>query len=137
MKFFISGEVDVLIQDAWRSVARRVEDQLNERCQGQSYGEAIEKIAIIPIILRPEWQAGRTERRLIQHKQGAADYRTFIDFKKFRAGNDIVRELLLLKNIVEAISDITRKLGKAVAGEALVNDVMMASGYTREQIERA
>jgi hypothetical protein len=110
---------------------------LNEFFADREYGPALKKIAVIPIILRPEWQAGHQERRLFQRKQGAADYRTWIDFEKMRTGPDELRERLLLKNIVEAVADLSRKAGKGFAGERLIEEMLFLFGVTRSELDAA
>ena len=55
MHFFFSGELDVQVADAWQAVARSLEHRLNEALESRDYGPALREIALIPMILRPEW----------------------------------------------------------------------------------
>ena len=64
MNFWFGGELDHRIDEAYRPVRKRVEARLNSRCGHREYGDAVTKIAIIPMILGPELLAGREERRL-------------------------------------------------------------------------
>jgi len=52
---FFSGELDVQVADAWQAVARSLEHRLNEALESRDYGPALREIALIPMILRPEW----------------------------------------------------------------------------------
>jgi hypothetical protein len=134
MRFFLSGEVDVLVSEDFRRISNAVEAKLNAFAADRNYGPALKEIGVIPIVLRPTWQAVQRERRLFQRKQSSADYRTWIDFKKMRDGPDSVRERLLLKNIVEAVMDLTRKAGKNFDGERLVNDILQIFGVTQSEL---
>lgn len=124
MKFWFSGELDHRISDAYRPVQARVEARLNARCGDRQYGDAITEIAIVPMILGPQFLRGRPERRLWQRKQRAADYRTIIDFEKFRLGDERARERLLVDNTLDAVRDLQRKAGRHFDGDALVSDIM-------------
>jgi hypothetical protein len=128
MKFWFSGEIDVDIANSYRRVSNALEVRLNTLCAGRDYGDVIQKIAIIPMILSPKFQIGRKERRLWQHKTGSADYRLIIDFEQFKSGNDAVRQRLLLENTVHTIRDLERKVGKGFAGEALIKDIKAEFG---------
>lgn len=89
----------------------------------RDYGPALKKIAIIPI-LRSEWAANRTERKLFQRKLCETDYRLKIDFDAFMAGDSRDRELLLVQNILTAVSDLARKAGKQFRGSELKRDII-------------
>lgn len=129
MKFWFSAELDHRVADSYRPVRVRVETRLNALCGDRQYGDAIIKIAIIPMILGPEFLEGRPERRLWQRKQRAADYRTIIDFDAFLNGGEAERERLLIENILDAIRDLQRKAGASFLGEALISDILAEFGY--------
>ena len=130
MRFFIAGEVDTAVAEAWRESARPIERRLNAALAERDYGPAIQSIGIIPMIFRPEWQQGRPERRLFRRKDRDADYRTIIDFAAFRQASAQVRERLIVANIVDAVRDLNRKARGKFSGEALVADVLEVFGYT-------
>jgi Immunity protein 44 len=135
MTFWFSGELDHRIADAYRPVRARVEAKLNARCGGRDYGDAVTKIAIIPMILSPEFLQGRPERRLWQRKQHSADYRTVIDFEKFRSGADAVRERLLVRNTMEAIRHLQKRARAGLRGDELVSDILLEFGLTPSEVE--
>jgi hypothetical protein len=128
MKFWFSGEVDHRIFDAFRPVLARVEAKLNRMCDGRDYGDAVTKFAIIPMILGPEFLAGRSERRLWKRKEQSADYRTIIDFESFQSGDDAERERLLVMNTVDAVRDLHRKAGERFHGNELASDILREFG---------
>lgn len=129
MRFFISGELDSEIADAFRPVRQEVEAMLNESLKCETYGESIDSIALVPIVLGERFP-GRNERRLIQHKSKTADYRLHIDYQLFRDGSSLERRDLLLRNILAAVSDIERKLGKGFDGSRLSSDVCKIFGVS-------
>jgi hypothetical protein len=123
MHFFFSGELDHEVSETYRPVRQRIERVLNEALSSENYGNALEKIAIIPMILSPCFAEGRKERRLLQHKEKAADYRLFIDFLSFANGSVQDRERLLLENVINCIEDIGRKLKGKFDSKRLLCDI--------------
>jgi hypothetical protein len=135
MHFFFSGELDVQVADAWQAVARSLEHRLNEALESRVYGPALREIALIPMILRPEWQQGHKERRLFKRKERVADYRTWIAFNRFLYGATKERECLLVANLVAAVHDVGRKAGRGLDSDALVADILLTLGVSAEQTE--
>lgn len=131
MKFWFSGELDHRIADAYRPILARVEARLNALCNGRHYGDAISKIAIVPMIVGPEFLTGRKERRLWQRKQCSADYRTIMDFEAFLKGSKAERERLLVEATVDAIRDLQRKIGSTFLGDSLISDIHAEFGYSQ------
>ena len=124
MKFWFGGEVDAEIYDAYRTVRDRLEKRLNTICGTRAYGPDLTEIAIIPMILRPQFLSDSRERRLWQRKDCSADYRLIIDFDAFSRGDDARREELLLENVLAAIADLKRKIGPDFAADQLVADIL-------------
>lgn len=137
MKFWFSGELDHRVADAYRPVRARVEEKLNRMCEGRDYGNAVTKIAIIPMILGPEFLSGRPERRLWKRKEGVADYRTIIDFESFLSVGDAARERLLVTNTVDAVRDLHRKAAGQFRGDELVSDILREFGLTVAEVPDA
>jgi hypothetical protein len=123
MHFFLSGEIDAEIADQYRVVRKVVETRLNEALTNESYGDAIQEIAVIPIILGPRFLSGREERRLIKHRERVADYRLFIDLARFKDGSPQDQTNLLVQNVLACVEDIARKLKGKLDGERLRNDI--------------
>lgn len=132
MKFWFSGEIDHRVGEEYRQTMLRVEARLNSCCGDRDYGDAITEIAIIPMILSPQFLRGRPERRLWQRKKHGADYRTIIDFEAFRRGGNSDRERLLVENTLDAIRDLQRKIGKCFDGEALASDILAEFAELRD-----
>jgi hypothetical protein len=99
---------------------------LNAALGQRDYGPAVREFALIPMVLRPERRAGHKERRLWQRREAAADYRTWIDFDRFLAGDAHERERLLVANLLAAVRDVQRKAGPGLDGDALVADILAA-----------
>lgn len=135
MQFFISGELDTMVADAWSEVRGPLEASLNEALRDREYGPALDHIGIIPMCLRPEWQRNRPERRLFQRKQRNADYRTTVDFEKILNGSHDIRRKLLVKNIILAVEDLQRKARGKFAGDRLVADILAICELSRADID--
>ena len=95
MRFFFSGEIDALVSDAWRNASRPLEKRLNAALGKRDYGLAVREFALIPMIMRPEWQK---------------------DF--YKEGR------LLVENLLSAVRDVQRKAGKGLNGDALIADIL-------------
>src|SRR5262249_29653016 len=132
-----SGELDHRIGDAYRPVRKHVETGLNTRCEARDYGDAVKKIAIIPMILGPEVLKNRKERRLWQRQACSADYRTIIDFEQFRVGDEVKRQRLLIRNTIDAVRDLKQKAGDRFRGDELVVDILDAFNLTLSDLEDA
>lgn len=125
MRFFFSGEIDALVSDAWRNVSRPLEKRLNAALGERDYGPAVSEFALIPMIMRPDWQKDfYKERRRWKRREAAADYRTWIDFERFMAGDAQERERLLVENLLAAVRDVQRKAGTGLDGDALIADIL-------------
>jgi hypothetical protein len=137
MKFFFSGELDAVVADAYRPIRNAVERALTDGLGTRDYGSAVREIAIIPMILRPEFLEDLEERRFLRRREGVAEYRTTINLGRFLDGDERERTRLLTRNLVEAITDLTRKAGKTFQGDRLIVDVLEVLAFTREEVERA
>jgi hypothetical protein len=122
VRFFLSGEIDAEIAEAFRATSAEVESKLNSALGNSSYGEAVEEIGIIPIVLSSRFR-GRKERRIVQRRTRSADYRLFIEFDVFLHGSNSDRRRLLIENIVTSVADIHRKLKFDFDGPRLINDI--------------
>ena len=136
MEFFLSGEIDVLAHDAWLGARGPVEDRLNAALRTREYGPAVHKIALIPMINRPEWPAFRKERRFFKRSERWADYRTSIDFRSFMEGDAHSRECLIVANLVDAVRDIGRKAGAGFSAERLIADILTTLDLSPADIVR-
>lgn len=130
MEFWFSGEVDNRIADAFRAARSRVEPRCNACCRDHDYGDAITKIAIIPMVLGPKFLNGRRERRLWQRKTRSADYRTIIDFEAFRSADDSGRDRLLVMNVVDAVRHLQTKAGKHFRADDPIADILEEFGLS-------
>ncbi len=128
MKFWISCEIDSEVGDAFTPIQKEIESTLNSNLAGHSYGDCIEKIALIPMILGPRFP-GHKERRLIQHKAKCTDYRLHINFHDFLNGTEQERKVLLVENLLAAVSDIERKLKGKFDGGKLTKDIASLFPY--------
>jgi hypothetical protein len=136
MRFFFSGEIDADVADEYREVRKAVEKNLNSALSNQSYGSALDSIAIVPILLGPRFSGSQKERRLLQRSKRSADYRLIIDYDAWRAGSRDERDRLLIMNLLEAVDDIARKLKGALDGTRLRLDILKAIQQVPDQPSR-
>ena len=134
MRFFLSGEIDIQVNEPFSRVQNAIEAKLNLFFAEREYGSALKKIAIIPMIrLSGRLDIGSDD--CSSESKGPRTTEPWIDFEKMRAGPDDVRERLLLRNIIEAIDDLSRKAGKAFAGDRLAEEILTLFGVTRSELD--
>ena len=137
MEFWYSGEIDRLVYEAYSKARKRVEAALNDALRSQSYGSALNKIAIVPIIQQPG-SIPRGERRLFQRASLSADYRLNIPYDAFLHGDEKTQGQLLVRNTVQAVDDIARKAKRARVefdGERLRADILNVFEMTQSDLD--
>jgi Immunity protein 44 len=129
MRIFISGEIDGQISNEVREIRNEIDRKLN--ClENNDYGSEFVDIGIIPIIIDPKrglFEAGFfKERKLIKRKAKEADIRLKTDFNKFQAGDNKIRRLLLIDNVIRSIRVIGEKSKSDFNAEKLISDIIKA-----------
>lgn len=122
MLFFISGELDSEIADAFRPIRKDIKELLNDYLGSRNYGAAIEKISFIPIILGSRFTS-RPERELVQHMLKVADYRVAIEYELFLNGSGQSRKQLLIESLLLVVADIGKKFGRKFESQRLTQDI--------------
>ena len=125
MNFFISGEVNAAVGKDFMNLVREIDKKLLPLKQ-KNYGEAVEKIDIIPIVvlITPEYEHFYKERKLFSKKNKDADIRLRIDYEKFLNGDIETRRILILKNIIDSIRIVGMKAKKDFDAITLEKDVL-------------
>ena len=125
MDFFMSGEVSGESHREMIDLIISIETQV-KTLDKNNYGD-IYDIAIIPVIveisLELETQGFYKERKLVRRKTGEADYRLRINYCKFVEADDVTKKLLIIKNIIDSIRDIGRKV-KGFDAQRFEDDIL-------------
>ena len=131
MKFFISGEISDtqrsdLIPEKFTVLSQNISQRLNEELGGKNYGDAINQISVIPIILQDdvEFFTRIKERKLIKHLEKTTDFRLRINYQKFNHGDEGTRKKLIIRNIIDSVRIIKRRLKYKFNGEQLEQDIL-------------
>lgn len=105
----ISGDNDEKAIDLIKIIEGKI-----KTLEKNNYGGKINDLSIIPIIveLSPELeeQGFFKERKQVRKKQGEVDYRLRISYRKFEDADDNKKTLLILKNVIESIRDVGKRL---------------------------
>lgn len=75
------------------------------------------------------------ERKLVRRKQGEADYRLRIDYVKFYKLDDLRKNLLIIKNVIDSIRDIGRKV-KEFNASKFEEDILALFRISYQDIEK-
>lgn len=143
MKFTISGEISALqpnhsIPEKFDKARQKVIDTLNQSLNNNNYGDAINSIFLAPMILQADnsFFALKKERKLIKHKEKTVDFRLRINYLDFALSNDEKRERLLIKNVVDAVRIIKKRLKNKFNGEDLERDILSLWSLNYSDLEQ-
>ncbi|TDL92412.1 dihydrolipoamide succinyltransferase [Vibrio vulnificus] len=127
MEFFMSGETEIIFSEEFRLLRNEAEQKLKS-LENNDYGNAVEDIGIIPIIvnLTPEIIEGGffKERVKFSKKNKDADIRMRIDYHDFLNGDLQKKKELLLKNIIESVRALGQKVKKDFDSTKLERDII-------------
>lgn len=130
MKFFFSGEIEHKVYRQFDKIENEVEKKI-KILESENYGEDLVEVGIIPVIQKEEFFK---ERKLYQRKIKEADYRLFIDYKKFLHGNHDIRIKLLIKNIIDSVRSLDKK-AKNFDGVRLEQNILYLFDLTKDDID--
>lgn len=126
MRFFLSGETDHKVGDAFGKAINELEPVLNTLA-GNNYGSEVIVIGVIPVIIDPAMgllQEGFfKERKLFKRKTSEADFRLWIDFDKFYNADYETKKLLIIDNIIRSIRILGGRAKKDFDSKRLIDDI--------------
>lgn len=139
MKFFMSSESDGRYDDfeePLRIISNEIEDTIKPFIEERSYGEDVTDISIISVIIKPDLakEGWFKERVLFKRKAKDADLRLRIDYDKFVKGNDEIKRLLLIDNIMKSIERLSVKT-KDFDSKKLQEDILSILNVTWEELK--
>lgn len=143
MKFTISGDLSDLqpqhlIPEKFSKASRKVVNALNQNLNNNNYGNLIDVVFLAPMILQSDnsFFALKNERKLIKHKEKTADFRLKINYLSFALSSDEDREKMLIRNVVDAIRIIKKRLGNKFKGKELEKDILSLWNLEYSDLER-
>src|SRR5436190_1305715 len=99
MRFWMSGEIDLDVYDAYCAVSSSIEQTVNDAIKGRRYGSGVAKFAYIATIIRKN-VLGWKERRRFTKKDKVAELRLFVDHRKFKAADSKGQFGLICNSII-------------------------------------
>lgn len=135
MKFFMTGELGINDADHAIDLIKDVENKI-KILEINDYGD-IDDIGIIPVIMSPEFDLPGFfgERKLVKRKSREADYRLRINYCKYIATDDVGKTMLIIKNVIDSIRDIGRKV-KGFNASKFEEDILALFGISYQDIEK-
>ncbi len=129
MRFWLSGEVDADIGDAFRRALNDVEHALNDNLELMPRCPAVEKWAVIAMI-----SAGNVlnypEVRKYTKKKKVCEFRLRVDHRHFTVADDRQRRGLLIRMILLSIKDADSIIASGCDLKALSDYVLnVARGH--------
>lgn len=124
MVIFLSAELYGKADSLWSNLERKYQRRL-DALQNKTYGEELDHISIISIIMPEEFfeDGGWPERKLFKRKTKEADIRLRIDYKSFIRAKPEQREQIYKEHIIQSIETLRHKVSKAYKFDELIHDV--------------
>jgi hypothetical protein len=124
-------------EEPLRRIRNEIEEKIKKYIENKDYGNEVSELSIIPIIVKfnkqMEEEGWFKERKLFKRKSKEADVRLRIDYDRFVNGNNNVKKMLLIGNIIKSIEALSSKARDFKAQE-LVNDILKLFGLNREDL---
>lgn len=115
MQFWLSGEVQVDIADAYRAVRKEVEAALNEALGDRDYGPHVREwdfIAIIRELDHPDYD----ELKKYDRRDKSLEFRLKLNHEQFKAADELARRRMLMGALVRSAREA---VGVAPSGTRL------------------
>jgi hypothetical protein len=142
MKFFMSSESDSRYDDFGEALCRirnELEPTIKNCIKDKDYGSEVEDFAVICIIIKfdkqMEAEGWFKERKLFKKKAKEADMRLRINYDKFVKGDDNIKRLLLIDNVIRSIQELGKLAKKDFHAEELQNDILKAFNLTIQDLQ--
>ena len=124
MNFFLGAEAQASAAGMLTQLNRIAASEIKV-VSDKSYGEELEDIAIITILVQEQFleNGGYKERRLFQRKTHSADIRLRINYKKFMCATSEKRYEMYVQHILDSIACLKSKVSTAFRFQELLSDV--------------
>lgn len=132
MEIFLSAEIEGPATSKW-FVLQKEFSLLLSVLHKKDYGEQLNSIGIISIIMRDEYfeDGGHKERKYYSKTRKEADIRLRINYNDFLRANEADRKKLYIAHILDSIYIAGKKAGKDFAVTQLLTDVETILKYGR------
>ena len=143
MKFFMSSESDGRydnFEEPLRKISNEVESVIKGCIKDKDYGSEVEDFAVICIIIKfdkqMEAEGWFKERRLFKRKAKEADMRLRVDYDKFVKGDDTVKRLLLIDNVIRSVQELGKLAKKDFRAEELQEDILRVFNLSLRDLQK-
>lgn len=143
MDFFMSSESDGRydnFEESLRITSNEVELQIKNFVKDKSYGNEIQDLSIIPIIIKfdenMEKEGWFKERILFKKAKNQGDIRLRVNYDKFVKGDDNTKKLLLIDNVIKSIRELSKKIKSGFNAKQLEYDILKLFNLTIVDLEK-
>jgi len=142
MNFFLSYEIDGRYENfdsELRKIGINIENKIKECLKKNDYGNEVMDLTVIAIIIKFNEQMDKDgwfkERVLFKKNKKEADIRLRIDYNKFVKGDNKVKKLLLIDNIIKSINALSAKAKIDFNAKKLEEDILKLFKVKLKDIE--
>ncbi len=142
MDFFMSAETDSRhdsFGDEFRRIRKEINDALKDFLRDKSYGNEIQDLSVIPIIIKFDEQMEKEgwfkEKITFKKVLNQGDVRLRIDYDKFVKGDDNTKKLLLIDNVIKSIRALSQKAKNDFDAKQLEDNILKLFNLTITDLE--
>jgi hypothetical protein len=122
MKFWMSGEIQADVSDAFRPLCNRIEASLNDGLAGRDYGGGLLKWNYVAIILSDDGPKGYIEVNRYNKRDKSCEFRLKVDHDQFKDGDTKTRATMLCESLLRSLSLLESMNVPSVDVKALQED---------------
>jgi hypothetical protein len=104
MKFWMSGEIQSDVSDAFRRSCNKIEPSLNGFLEHKNYGKGLVKWSFIAIILSENGPKGYNEVKRYNKRDKTCEFRLLVDHGRFRDGGTKEHNAMICEALLRSLS---------------------------------
>lgn len=143
MDFFMSSESDSRyenFEESLRIISNKIELQIKNFIKDKFYGNEIKDLSIIPIIIKfdenMEKEGWFKEKITFKKAKNQGDIRLRVNYDKFVNGDENIKKLLLIDNVIKSIRELSKKAKNDFNAKQLENDILKLFNITLNDLEK-
>ncbi|WP_106769027.1 Imm44 family immunity protein [Paenibacillus faecalis] len=137
MKFFMTSEVNFDVDKDFQIIKSEVDEKM-KLLEDRSYGDKVELLSLIPIIVDKDLLAEGffKERVMYKKKDKETDIRLQIDHQMFKNADKELQRLLVINNIVNSVRALGLKLKSGFDATSLERDILDLFNVTKDDLDQ-
>ena len=127
-------------EESLRIISNKIELQIKNFIKDKFYGNEIKDLSIIPIIIKfdenMEKEGWFKEKITFKKAKNQGDIRLRVNYDKFVNGDENIKKLLLIDNVIKSIRELSKKAKNDFNAKQLENDILKLFNITLNDLEK-